>query len=159
MKYFWKRIRIWVWEFLSKTVNAHQNSSLYLFMCKNKSQCIFAHSDSFHKRCHIYMGEKWRLSEWKKGKGHNQVVTSVSLFKWESFYGIILYKTEHRNNSRRSQKLMELPDEELPLQQCWENVSVISPPFLTGLLQWTQWEKQQLAQIISATWEISSTEP
>lgn len=85
MKYLWKRIRILVWEFLSKTVNAHQNSSLYLFMCRNKSQCIFAHSDSFHKRCHIYMGEKWRLSEWKKGKGHNQVVTPVSLFNGSPF--------------------------------------------------------------------------
>lgn len=54
---------------------------------------------------------------WRGRKVKDTIRLSVplSLFKWEYFYGIILYKAEHRNNSRRSQKLMEFPDEELPL--------------------------------------------
>lgn len=103
------------------------------------------------------MVEKWRLCHSGR-KVKDTIRFSVPLFpfKWESFYGIILYKAEHRNNSRRSQRLMETPDEEIPLHQCWENMSLISPALLTGLLQWTQIEKQQLGQIISSTWEIPS---
>lgn len=63
------------------------------------------------------MREKSRLCQ--KGRKVKdtirQSVVPVPSFKGSPFMGLLVYKSEHGNNSRRSLKLMELPDKELPL--------------------------------------------